>query len=87
MTRTRTPTPPPQQRRGAAGLWLLACTLALAAGLALGFSADHGAPFWAGARPGGAAALGAAGAVFALLAARIARWALRARRQDDEAPR
>lgn len=61
--------PPP--RGGVAGLALLFCFTAAAIGLAFDYSAGDAAAFWVGARPGGAAAIGAAGAVFCVAAGRI----------------
>jgi hypothetical protein len=54
---------------------LLFCFTAVAAGLAFDF-AGGGYGFWLGARPGGAAAIGAAAAAFCVAAAQVARLLL-----------
>lgn len=69
--------PSSPQRGGAAGPWLVVCLAALAAGAGFDFALDNPAPFWIGVRPGAAAALGAAGACFAVIAAYAARALLR----------
>jgi hypothetical protein len=65
--------PPP--RGGIAGLVLLFCFTAVVAGLGFDFAGDRYG-FWLGARPGGAAALGAAAAAFCVVAAQVARLLL-----------
>lgn len=77
---TRTLAPP---RRGIAGLLFLFCCAALAAGLGFDIGLGARSAFWIGAEPGAAAALGAAGAVFALVAAHAGRLLLR--RPDSRA--
>jgi len=62
-------------RGGIAGMVLLFCFTAAIAGFAMDFSGDASG-FWIGARPGGAAALGAAAAVFCVAAAQLARLVL-----------
>jgi hypothetical protein len=67
---------------------LLCCALAAIAGLALDFNSEPSG-FWIGARPGGAAAIGAAAALFCFLANQIARLLLRrgdAKRSGDAGP-
>jgi len=65
--------PPP--RGGISGLVLLFCFTAAA--IALGFDLTGDASgFWIGARPGGSAALGAAAALFCVVAVRLARMLL-----------
>jgi|CXWL01.1.fsa_nt_gi TRAP-type uncharacterized transport system substrate-binding protein len=61
---TRAPTP-----GGVAGVWLVICTAALAAGLAFDFMTAHPAPFWIAA--------GAGAAVYAIVAGHVARLLLR----------
>jgi len=71
--------PPPNPRGGIAGVWLVFSIAGAAAGLGLSILSRGPSEFWLGAEPGGGAAIGAGAAVFALLAARVARLALRAR--------
>lgn len=63
-------------RGGIAGLVLLFCATAVVAGLAFDFLSGQSGGFWLGARPGGAAAIGGAVAIFCIGAALIARLAL-----------
>jgi hypothetical protein len=63
---TRTPAP---SRRGIAGLLFLFCCAAVAAGLGFDIGLGARSAYWIGAEPGAAAALGVAGAAFALVAA------------------
>lgn len=72
-------TPPHNPRGGIAGVWLLFCIAAGAAGLGFSFLSRGQSDFWIGAQPGGGAALGASAAVFVLIAVRLARVVLRAR--------
>jgi len=65
----------PQPRGGIAGLVVLFCLTAGAAGLAFDFTGDTSG-FWLGARPGGGAAIGAAAAIFCVAAAQLARLLL-----------
>ena len=67
-------TPPP--RGGIAGLVLLFCFSAALAGLAFDFSVRSPSGLWIGQQPGGAAAIGAAAAVFCVAAGHIARLLL-----------
>lgn len=69
-------TRPPPRKSGVTGVLLVFCIAALLAGL--GFDAGAGAhpSFWIGDQIGAAAAIGVAGAVFAILAARLVRAAL-----------
>jgi hypothetical protein len=62
--------PPP--RGGIAGLVVLFCFTAAVIGLGFDLTGDRSG-FWLGARPGGAAAIGAAAAVFCVAAAQLAR--------------
>jgi len=55
---------------------LVFCALAAIAGLALDLSGEPSG-FWIGARPGGAAAIGAAAALFCYLANQLSRLLLR----------
>ena len=66
--------PPP--RGGVAGLVLLFCFTAAVAGIGFDFAARDPSNFWIGARPNGAAAIGAAAAVFFVVAGHIARLVL-----------
>lgn len=75
-------TPPNDPRGGIAGVWLVVCLAAGAGGLGFSFLSRGQSDFWIGAQPGGGAALGAAAAVFVLIAVRLARALLRAR--DDK---
>ena len=70
---TRTPAPP---RGGIAGLLLVFCLAAGAAGLGFDLGLDARPNFWIGAQPGAAAALGVGAAVFAILGARGAQLLL-----------
>ena len=63
-------------RGGIAGLTLLFCVTAAAAGLAFDFGVGEASGFWIGARPGGAAVIGGAAAAFCVAAAQIAQRAL-----------
>ncbi|WP_135210766.1 hypothetical protein [Vitreimonas flagellata] len=71
---TKTPRAPSQG--GLLGVATLFCAVAAAAGLAFDFVLRARDGFWIGAQPGGMAALGASAAIFAVLAARGARWLL-----------
>jgi hypothetical protein len=78
----------PKPRGGIAAFVLLLCFAAVVVGLLLDFGAGAWG-FWIGARPGGAAAIGAAAAVFAVAGGRIARTLLGrgdARRSGDADP-
>jgi hypothetical protein len=75
-------------RGGIAGLVLLFCFTGAIAGFAMDFAGDASG-FWIGARPGGAAAIGAAAAAFCVLAGQLARLALgrgNIRRRSDADP-
>lgn len=61
-------TQPNPRRGGVAGVALMVCAAAALAGLGFDFAQASSAPFWLGARAGGAALIGAAAAVFCLLA-------------------
>jgi hypothetical protein len=79
----------PSPRGGIAGAVLIFCLAAAAVGFALDFGAGDASGFWIGARPGGAAAIGALAAIFCVAAARIARIVLGrgdARRSGDADP-
>lgn len=69
---SKTPTP----RGGVARAVIVVCLLAAAVGLGLDFAAGERSAFWIGARPGGAGAIGAAAAVFCVVAARIGQMLL-----------
>ncbi|MBL8538016.1 MAG: hypothetical protein JNM59_11490 [Hyphomonadaceae bacterium] len=56
---------------GAVGPLMVVCGAGALAGLALDFMQPAQPAFWIGAAPGGAAALGAAAAVFAVIGARL----------------
>lgn len=71
---TKTPRVPSQG--GLLGVATLFCAVAAGAGLAFDFVLRARDGFWMGAQPAGMAALGASAAVFAVLAARGARWLL-----------
>lgn len=71
---------------GLFGVAILFCVAAALAGAGLEFLARGGEGFWIGARPGGAAALGAAAAVFAVICARLARWLLARKAQAPSEP-
>ncbi len=78
----------PAPRGGVAGAVLLFCLVAAAVGLAIDFGDGGSFGFWLGARPGGAAAIGAAAALFCVVAGWIARMVLGrgdARRSGDDA--
>lgn len=75
-------------RAGASGPWFVVCIAMLAGGLGLEFTSDAVPAFWVGAEPGAAAAIGAGAAVFAVIAANLARFVLaRGREGSDDADR
>ncbi len=75
-------TKPNTQASGGGALFLF-CAAAAAAGTAFDFNLESAAGFWIGAQPGGAAALGAGAAAFAVVAGYVARALLgRAGRQS-----
>lgn len=76
---SKTPQTPSQS--GLLGVAILFCAVAAGAGVAFDFALRGRDGFWLGAQPGGAAALGACAALFAVLAARGARWLLARRVQ------
>jgi hypothetical protein len=63
-------------KSGLTGVLLVFCIAALLAGLGFDFGAGARAKFWIGDQAGAAAAIGIAGAVFAIVAARAARLLL-----------
>lgn len=67
---TRTPPPP---RGGSAGLWFLLCFAIFVAGISFDVLLRERPHFWIGDIPGGAAAIGAGGALIVLLGARALR--------------
>ena len=67
---------------GAAGPLFLVCAAAAAAGTAFDFNLAAASSFWLGAQPGGAAALGALAAAFAVLAGYGARALLERASKD-----
>lgn len=71
--------PQAPSQSGLVGVAILFCFVAAAAGLGFDFVARARGNFWMGAEPGGAAAIGAGAAVFAVLAARAALLILRRR--------
>lgn len=78
----------PKPRGGIAGFMLLCCLTAAAVGIALDVQGGMSG-FWVGAKPGGAAAIGAAAAVFCVVGGRLARMLLGrgdARRIGDADP-
>ncbi len=76
-------TKPRNQASGGGALFLF-CAAAAAAGTAFDFNLES-AGFWIGAQPGGAAALGAGAAVFAVAAGHVARALLgRPARQSQD---
>lgn len=78
----------PKPRGGVAGFMLLCCLTAAAVGIALDVQGGMSG-FWVGAKPGGAAAIGAAAAVFCVVGGRLARMLLGrgdARRIGDADP-
>lgn len=80
---------PPTPRGGAARAVIVLCLIAATAGLSLDFALGENSGFWIGARPGGAAAIGAAAAVFGVVAGRIGQMLLGrgdARRSSDADP-
>ncbi len=72
--------PLPHSRGGVAGVALLFCVSAGAAGLAFEFMRNAPGAFWLLAEPGGRAALGAGAVTAIVLIAHAARWLL-ARRE------
>ncbi len=70
---------------GGAGPLFLFCAAAAVAGTAFDFASGSVAGFWIGAQPGGAAALGAGAAAFAVLAGYAARAFLARPPQQSEA--
>lgn len=65
-------TPPP--RGGIAGLAILFCFTAAAAGVALDFATRAPGGFWVAAQPGAMAAIGLGSALFVVVAARLAQF-------------
>lgn len=80
---SRTPRAPSQG--GLLGVATLFCGVAAIAGLAFDFALRGPGGFWIGAQPGGAAAIGASAAIFAVLAARVARLILARKTQASAA--
>lgn len=77
-----TRTPPPKS--GISGVLLVFCIAAVLAGLGFDFGTGAHTKFWIGDQAGAATAIGVAGAVFAVVAARVARILLgRAQGGDD----
>ncbi|MBY0562860.1 MAG: hypothetical protein K2P58_01640 [Hyphomonadaceae bacterium] len=72
----------PPKRGGAGGVALVLCASAALLGVGLDFLQRHPDPFWIGASPGGAAAIGAAAALFCLAVARLAHAFLHRKRSD-----
>ncbi|MDZ4690861.1 hypothetical protein [Terricaulis sp.] len=72
--------PPP--RGGIAGLAILLCFTAAAAGVAFDFMSRGPGGFWVGAQPGAAAAIGFGAALFAVIAARLAQFLFGARGKE-----
>lgn len=68
--------PPPPKSRGVAGVWLLFCVSALAAGLGFDLFGEMGPRFSIAAQPGARALLGLGVAVVLVLVAHALRWAL-----------
>lgn len=61
-------------RGGIAGLAILLCFTAAAAGLAFDFATRGPGGFWIGAQPGAAAVIGLGAAVLVVIAARVAQF-------------
>ncbi|MEQ1618811.1 MAG: hypothetical protein ABL883_10770 [Terricaulis sp.] len=75
-------------RAGVGGPWFVVCAALLVGGLGLEFTTDAAPAFWIGAKPGAAAAIGAGAAVFAVIAANLARLTLARRGEgSDDADR
>lgn len=72
----------PQNKGGAGGVAFILCLSAALFGLGFDLMRRNPDPFWIGASPGGAAAIGAAAALFCLAAARIAPMVLRRDRSE-----
>lgn len=68
--------PPPPPRSSAVGLLLVFCLTALVVGIGFDLGASARVRFWIGDQPGAAAAIGAAAALFTILAALGARAVL-----------
>jgi hypothetical protein len=75
--------PPPKS--GITGVLLVFCIAAVLAGLGFDFGAGAHTTFWIGDQPGAAAAIGVAAAVFAVIAARVARILLGRTQGGDDA--
>lgn len=71
------------RKGGVAGPWLVVCAALAVAGLAFDFSTIREAPFWVVEQPGAAAALGAGGAVFAIVSSILARALLGRKPKGD----
>lgn len=76
--------PPPPKSRGVAGVWMLFCVAAGAAGLGFDLFADMGARFSVAALPGARALLGVGVAVALVLGAHALRWALGRAPRDEK---
>src|SRR5262249_49168093 len=76
-------TPPPKS--GIAGVLLVFCIAALLAGIGFDLGAGARTRFWIGDQVGAAAAIGGAAAVFAVIAARVARLALGRSQESSDA--
>lgn len=75
-------------RAGAGGPWFVVCVALLAGGIGLEFTTDAAPAFWIAAKPGAAAAIGAGAALFAAIAANVARLVLVRRGEgSDDADR
>lgn len=61
---------------GVAGVLFVCCAAAAAAGVVFDVFSNEDAAFWLGAQAGGAAAIGAGAAAFAVIAAYAARYLL-----------
>jgi hypothetical protein len=64
---------PPSSKSGVTGVLLVFCVAALAAGLGFDFGLGAHPDFWIGDQAGASAAIGIAGAAFAIVGARLAR--------------
>jgi hypothetical protein len=75
--------PPPKS--GITGVLLVFCVAAVLTGLGFDFGAGAHTKFWIGDQPGAATAIGVAAAVFAVVAARVARIVLGRAQGDNDA--
>jgi hypothetical protein len=73
----------PPQRSGIAGVLFVFSLTALIAGLGFALGAGARTRFWIGDQPAAAAAVGIAGALFAIAAAHVARMLLGRKREQD----